>query len=60
MDKASRIKAIAKILNNHSIPYYINETGIFADSMIAFTELFSEVVNLTDYSKQELYVWLGY
>lgn len=60
MDKQNRIKAIAKILDNHSIPYYINGNGIFADSMNAFTELFSEVVNLTNYSKQELYAWLGY
>ena len=52
-------KMIAKILDLHGIPYYIDGNGnIYADEMIAFEE--SSYKDLTGYSKQELYEWLGY
>ncbi|MBR1948369.1 MAG: hypothetical protein IKA30_01090 [Alphaproteobacteria bacterium] len=56
----NNIIAISKILDNHSIPYYIKGDRIYADSMQAFTKLFENVVDLTDYTKSELYDWLGY
>lgn len=54
------VERIAKVLDAHSVPYRIESGRILADSMIAGTELFEEVEDLTDYSRTELYDWLGY
>ena len=54
------IAQIQTILPNHSIPFYVQNGRILADSMIAYTELFQEVVDLTDYTRQQLFAWLGY
>lgn len=51
---------IAKILDMHSVPYFEKDGKIFADSMIAGTETFEEVEDLTGASKSELLAWLGY
>ena len=54
------IETITNILKRHYIPYQIKNGRVLADSMIAFTPLFSETVDLTNYTKNQLYAWLGY
>lgn len=54
------IKTIAAILDQHGVPYLIQGGRVLADSMIAFTPLFSEAVDVTNYTKDQLYSWLGY
>lgn len=54
------IKAIRQILKDHSVPHYELNGSIFADSMIGGTELFEEVINVTNMSRAELLRWLGY
>ena len=51
---------IAKILRQHSIPYYEKSGRIYADSMIAFTAEFEQVKDMTGWTSQQLYNWLGY
>ncbi len=53
-------KQIAKILDLHSIPHYTKDGRIYADAMTAGTALFEEVEDLTDYTRSQLYAWLGY
>lgn len=55
--KISRIK---KILDAHSVPYYIKGGRIFADCMFAFHEKFEIVEDVTGWSRSQLYAWLGY
>lgn len=55
-----KIECVVKILESHSVPYFTKDGRIYADSMQAFTELFEEVEDLTDFSRSELYSWLGY
>lgn len=54
------IKTIARILDNHSIPYFIQNDHIYADSMEAFTPLFSEVIDITDWNRDSIFSLLGY
>lgn len=54
------IKTIAAILSRHSVPFKIENDRILADSMQANIPLFQETVDLTDYTKSQLYDWLGY
>lgn len=54
------IDRIGKILENHNVPFYVNNGRIYADSMIAGTGLFEQVEDLTDCSRKKLYDWLGY
>ena len=51
---------IISILEQHSVPYFIKDHRIYADSMVAFSQLFETVVDLTDYTHSQLYAWLGY
>lgn len=51
---------ICRVLEMHSVPYFEKDGRIFADSMLADAELFEEVEDVTDWSKSELYCWLGY
>lgn len=51
---------VIQILKAHSVPHYELYGNIYADSMIGGTELFEEVVNVTDMSKKELLNFLGY
>lgn len=55
-----KIERIAKILDLHFVPYYCQGGRIYADSMVAHTDLFEEVVDMTGYTRDELYAWLGY
>ena len=55
-----KIEYIAKILALHSVPHFTKDGRIYADSMIAHTELFEKVEDLTDFTRSELYSWLGY
>ena len=54
------IITIAKILDNHYVPYKVIDTRIIADTMSTDKALFEETIDLTDYNKQDLYNWLGY
>ena len=54
------ITKIARILEQHCIPYFVKGNRIYADSMRAFSELFEETVDLTDYTCSQIYAWLGY
>ena len=53
-----KIERIAKILDLHSVPYYIEGGRIYADSMEAFAPV--KYIDMTDYTRSELYAWLGY
>lgn len=53
-------KQIIRILKQHSVPYIIQNDRILADSMQAFTPLFSETVDVTSWTAKQLYSWLGY
>jgi hypothetical protein len=54
------IKTICKILDTHGVPYLIQDGRVLADSMEAFTPIFSEVIDVTTWNRDELYSWLGY
>lgn len=54
------IHVIAKILAAHHIPCFVKDGRIYADTMGAFTDVFEETVDLTDYTRAELHDWLGY
>jgi hypothetical protein len=54
------IKQIEKVLKLHSVPYRIVDDRIYADSMIAGTEVFENIEDLTGYTMQQLRDWLGY
>lgn len=54
------IHKIKSILDDHGVPNYIVNGRIYADSMIASTDTFEVVEDLTNYSRAKLYAWLGY
>lgn len=54
------IKTITEILDRHGIPYLIQGGRVLADSMLAFTPVFSETVDITGWTVKQLYSWLGY
>lgn len=56
----NKIEAIAKILKNHNVPFYIKNNRIYADSMMGGTVEFETVEDLTEFTKVNLYNWLGY
>jgi hypothetical protein len=51
---------VIQILKAHSVPHYELYGDIYADSMIGGTELFEEVINVSEMSRAELLSWLGY
>lgn len=51
---------ITRILEQHGIPYYEKDGHIYADSMISGTDLFQEVEDVTDWTRDRLAAWLGY
>ena len=51
---------IKQILKNHSVPHYERNGNIYADSMEHGTKLFEIVHNVTLWTRNELYAWLGY
>ena len=51
---------IKAILNTHGVPYFEKDGRIYADSMIAYTKPFEYIEDVTDWSKQQLFSWLGY
>ena len=53
-----KIAHIARILDTHSVPYFVANNRIYADSMVAFAPV--EYIDMTDYTLAELYAWLGY
>lgn len=55
-----RIEAIKKILDAHSVPNYTNGGRVFANSMLSGSAIFETVEDVTDWSKSQLYAWLGY
>ncbi len=55
-----KLEKIARILDNHSVPYYTESGRIYADCMMAGTALFEEVADLTDCTPEALRIWLGY
>ena len=54
------IERIKSILDSHGVPNFIAAGRIFAASMCAFTDPFEEIEDLTDYTRAELFAWLGY
>lgn len=54
------IEYIAKVLTQHSIPFQIENHRVYVDCMLAGTETFEQIVDVTDWTKSELYAWLGY
>ena len=60
LNEKMNINFIAKILKQHSIPFFIKSDEIFADSMIAGTKVFEEVENVTNFTVAQLRSWLGY
>lgn len=54
------VKTITAILDRNGIPYLIQGGRVLADSMLAFTPVFSETVDVTGWTVKQLYSWLGY
>lgn len=54
------IKKIKRILDMHSVPNYEKDGRIYADSMISGYSLFQEVEDVTDWTFEQLFAWLGY
>lgn len=54
------ITTIINILEQHSVPYFIKDNRVYADSMVAFSQPFETVIDMTDYTRSQLYAWLGY
>jgi len=54
------ISRIQSILNDHSVPNYIASGRIYADTMGACSAPFEEVEDLTDFTRPQLFAWLGY
>lgn len=54
------IECKKKILDFHSTPWFERYGRLYADSMLAGTGLFEEVIDITDWTLRELYDWLGY
>ncbi|NBH61998.1 hypothetical protein D1155_10085 [Anaerotruncus sp. 80] len=59
MDKMTNT-TVAKILEMHSVLYFIEAGRVFADSMFGGTEIFEEVIDVSDWSRKQLLHWLGY
>lgn len=55
-----KIETISKILKAHSVPCKVENGRIYADSMLVNTEEFEIIVDVTEYSKSELFEFLGY
>ena len=53
-------REIISILKAHYIPYRIENGQIYADTMECGTEVFENVVNVTNWSRKRLFDWLGY
>lgn len=51
---------IKQILKDHGVPHYERGGNVYADSMESGYELFEKVVNVTTWSRTELFNWLGY
>lgn len=51
---------IKKILKEHSIPFLEKDGRIYADSMLAGTKVYEICEDLTGYTNDQLYCWLGY
>lgn len=51
---------IARILEDHGVPYQVMDGQVIADSMIAGTDLFEEVETVSNWTRSQLYEWLGY
>ena len=49
-----------KILDFHFTPWFERDGRLYADSMLADTSTFEEVIDITDWTLRELYDWLGY
>ena len=54
------ITQISKILDLHSVPYFIENGRIYADSMNSLVLLWDQVIDLTNYTRRQLLDWLGY
>lgn len=54
------VKKICKILDAHGVPYMVEGGRVLADSMIGGTALFEAVQDCTEWTRGELYGWLGY
>ena len=54
------ITTIRAILDAHGIPCFIAAGRIYSDSMQANTGLFEILEDLTDWTRAEIYSWLGY
>lgn len=52
------INQISRILALHSIPFKVVDNRILADEMLAFSE--PSFTDVTDFTKSQLYAWLGY
>lgn len=53
-------KKAVRILNSHSIPWFIYNGIVYADSMQSNTYLFQLFINVSELSTAQLYSWLGY
>ena len=51
---------IAAILDDHYIPYAISAGRICADEMISGSAHMEYTIDVTEWTRSELYSWLGY
>ena len=54
------VQKIIRVLNLHSVPYFMKGDRVLADSMIGGTGIFENTIDVTDYTFKDLMYWLGY
>lgn len=54
------INKLKHILDLHGVPFKEKNGRVLADSMIAGTQIFERMEDVTDWSPRKLRVWLGY
>ena len=54
------IITISHILDAHGVPYTTSGDRIYADDMIVGHDVLGTVIDVTSWTKSQLYDWLGY
>ena len=55
-----KLQKTAIILGSHNVPYCVKDGRIFADTMRVDAKPLEKIEDVTDFTKIELYEWLGY
>lgn len=53
-------RKIKRILDAHSVPNFEKEGRIYADSILAGSDLLEDLEDMTGWSMERLRAWIGY